>query len=222
MSNKQRLGIFKVIATCPHCGNPVPVNGPQCKPICPSCLKKVEINTQTWKQILEEYLEDYDNLKPGDGNSSTIMGDLTLKCTSVKLPPPDPACPKCETNWNLIEIIDGMDSVITCKKCGHTAPTFPPPDWLHKNVDAVRQIFFADRDTGDATENTVNLNAESVKPIALACPQCNGGLLITAQTDRIMKCKYCNVDVFLPDALWKKLHPSKEAKYWLVRFSNGE
>ena len=218
MGKKPRYGIFKVIATCPHCGNPVPVNGPQCKPVCPSCQKELLIAAQTWQGILEEYLNDYGNLEPGDGNNSTIMGELTLKCQSIKLPPPDPACPKCETNWELAEIPDGTDGVVVCKNCGRKSPTFPPPDWLQKSVPAVRQIFFGDRDTGNAPGNAVDPTAESAKPIALACPQCNGGLLITAQTERTLRCKYCSVDVFLPDALWLKLHPVKEAKFWLVRF----
>jgi len=218
MSKNPRYGIFKVIATCPHCGNPIPVNGPQSKPVCPSCLKMAAIDAQTWQEIMEEYLNDYESLEPGDGNNSTIMGGLTLKCTSVKLPPPDPACPKCETNWDLQEIADGTDGAVTCKKCGRTSPTFPPPDWLRAGVPAVGQIFFGDRDSGDPTDKAMGANAESVKPIALACPQCNGGLLVTAQAERIMKCKYCKVDVFLPDALWLKLHPVKEAKFWLVRF----
>ena len=218
MSKNPRYGIFKVIATCPHCGNPVPVNGPQCKPVCQSCQKEVLINVQTWHDILEEYLKDYGSLEPGNGNNSTIMGELTLKCKSIKLPPPDPACPKCETNWELSEIPDGTNGVITCKNCGHKSPTFPPPDWLHSSVPSVRQIFFGERDAGDAPDNAINPNANSDKPIALACPQCNGSLLITAQTERTLRCKYCNVDVFLPDALWLKLHPAKEAKFWLVRF----
>ena len=33
------------------------------------------------------------------------------------------------------------------------------------------------------------------------------------QTERTLRCKYCNVDVFLPDAVWLKLHPAKVAKF---------
>jgi ribosomal protein S27AE len=218
MSQNGRYGIFKVMVTCPHCGNPMPVNGPQRQPICRSCQKEVGIAAETWSGILGDYLKDYKSLEPGSGNNSTIMGEITLKCTSVKLPPPDAACTKCETNWDLASVKDGTDGTIACKKCGYKSPTFPPPDWLKALVPAARQIFFGERDRSGTPEGVPDPNAAAAKPIALACPQCGGGLLITAQTERTLPCTYCKVDVFLPDAVWLKLHPAKEAKFWLVRF----
>jgi hypothetical protein len=146
------------------------------------------------------------------------MGETTLKCNSVKLPPPDPACPKCQENWDLAAVQNGTDDTIVCKKCGYKSPTFPPPDWLKAAVPSARQIFFGERDKGGEPDGATDPNAGDAKPIALACPQCGGGLLITAQTERTLPCKYCQVDVFLPDAVWLKLHPAKEAKFWLVRF----
>lgn len=218
MGGNARFGIFKMIATCPHCGNPVPVNGPQRRPICRSCQKVVEITAETWHDILREYLESYRGLEPGSGSDSTIMGGTTLKCTSVKLPPPDPACPKCETNWDLAGVKDGTDGAIVCQQCGYTSPTYPPPDWLKAGVPAAAQVFFGERDRTGAVEEAAATVAAAT-PIALACPQCGGGLLVTAQSERTLPCKYCKVDVFLPDAVWLKLHPAKEAKFWLVRFS---
>lgn len=218
MSKNTLYGIFKVIATCTHCGNPIPVNGPQSQPICPSCQKQVEISAQTWHEILGEYLNDYNDLASGSGNNATIIGELTLQYTSIKLPPPEPACPKCETNWDLAAVPNGTDGVITCKNCGYSSPTFPPPAWLNIGTPTAKQIFFGEHDTSDMSDSTVDPKADTTKPIALACPQCSGSLLVTAQTERTLRCKYCNVDVFLPDALWLKLHPAKEAKFWLVRF----
>jgi uncharacterized protein YbaR (Trm112 family) len=218
MTRNTRYGMFKVIVTCPHCGNPVPINGPQSQPACASCQQKVPIAAKTWHTILGDYEKDYEGLEPGEGGNSTMMGDLTLQVTSVKLPPPEPACPTCETNWELAAVPNGADGVITCQKCGRTSPTFPAPAWLTTGVPTARQIFFGERDTDDMPSNAIDPSAEATRPIALACPQCNGGLLITAQTERTLRCKYCNVDVFLPDAVWLKLHPVKVAKFWLVRF----
>ncbi|MBN1439708.1 MAG: hypothetical protein JW929_09885 [Anaerolineales bacterium] len=218
MGKKRRFGIFQVIADCPHCGNPAPFNGPLRRLACPSCRKEIAIAPRTWHDLLGEYLNGYADLEPGGGNTSTVMGELTLKCKSVKLPPPDPACPTCQTNWVLSGIPDGTDGVITCKQCGRTSPTFPPPDWLREGVPAAKQIFFAERESEGRPGQAADEAAQSRKPIALACPQCGGNLQVTAQDARIVRCKYCKADVFLPDALWGALHPAKDAKFWLVRF----
>lgn len=216
---KMRYGIFKVIVTCPHCGQPIPVNGPVTEIVCGSCRQKVPIPAESWREIVGEFDQDYAGLEPGSGNNSTVLGDLTLKYTSIRLPPPDPACPKCQTNWVVAEIQNGTDGVITCKQCGRTSPVFPPPDWLAAAVPAARQIFFAEqRDAAGAPDAGAAPDAEAARPIALTCPQCGGGLLVTAESERTVRCKHCSVDVFLPDPVWLKLHPAKTAKFWMVRF----
>ncbi len=218
MEKNVRYGIFKVIATCPQCGHPVPVNGPRRESVCPSCQQNVPIPTGMWQKVLGEFEKEFDALEAGNESKTTLMGDLELKFSSVKLPPPDPACTQCESNWELEQITNGTDGVIICKNCGHTSPTFPAPEWLKPIAPTARQIFFGERDVDDPSKNAASPEAEADRPIAMTCPQCNGSLLITAQTERTLRCKYCNVDVFLPDALWLKLHPVKVAKFWLVRF----
>jgi ribosomal protein L37AE/L43A len=218
MGDKKRYGIFKAIATCPHCGNPVPVNGPLLLLQCPSCQNEVGISADTWIQILGDYLEDYQDLEPGNGRDSTLIGELTIKYTYIKLPPPQPACTKCETDWDLASVQDGTDGIITCQKCGHESPIYPPPPWLKAGVPAALQVFFGEREAEMAPENTHDQAGDNARPIAMTCPQCSGSLLVTPQTERIMRCTYCNTDIYLPDALWLKLHPTKVAKFWLVRF----
>jgi predicted RNA-binding Zn-ribbon protein involved in translation (DUF1610 family) len=215
MSDKTRYGIFKVIATCTSCGNPVVVNGPLTSPRCPSCRQALEIPPETWRGIVGDYVNDYEEIDPGEGHECTMMsGGLTVKYSYVRLPPPDAACTKCEENWDLKAVANGTDGHITCGKCGYKSPVYPAPDWLKQEVPEARQVFFAERDS-DEDDAVVPGNA---KPVALACPQCGGGLLITAETDRIAPCKYCGVDVYMPDGIWNKLHPAKIAKYWMVRF----
>jgi Zn finger protein HypA/HybF involved in hydrogenase expression len=218
MGEKNRYGIFKVIASCPHCGNPVPVNGPLLRLQCPSCQNAVGISAETWNQILKDYLEDYQDLEPGNGRDSTLIGELTLKYTYIKLPPPQPACTKCETDWDLASITDGMDGVITCRKCGYTSPTYPPPDWLAAGVPVARQVFFGEREVDETSESKQAQAVDEARPIAMTCPQCSGSLLVTPQTERILRCSYCNTDIYLPDALWLKLHPAKAAKFWMIKF----
>lgn len=86
-----RFGIFKVLATCTHCGNPVVVNGPLTEPACPSCSRSITLSPDVWGDIIGEYLEDYAGLEPGDGKNCTLMtGEVTVKYDYVRLPPPTP------------------------------------------------------------------------------------------------------------------------------------
>jgi ribosomal protein S27E len=218
MAKSTRYGIFKVIATCTHCGNPVVVNGPMTAPKCPSCRKELELSPDIWSEIIGDYVEEYEDNEPGSGNEGTMMsGGLTLKYSYIKLPPPDPACPKCEENWDLDTVENGASRMLACSKCGHTTPVFPAPSWLREVVPSAKQIFFAEKESDQPEEGR---DAGEARPIALACPQCGGGLVITADCERTVPCKYCNVDVYLPDGVWLKLHPAKVAKYWMVRFED--
>ncbi len=213
--NRDRYGIFKVIATCTSCGNPVVVNGPLAGPSCPSCRKGLDIPPDVWESIIGDYIGDYHSTEPGSGSEGTLMsGGLTIKYTTIRLPPPDPACPACEENWDLESVENGANRKMVCGRCGREADTYPAPSWLREVVPSAKQVFFAERES-EQPESPVD---EAVKPVALSCPQCGGGLLMTAESERTVPCKYCNVDVYLPDGVWLKLHPAKVAKFWMVRF----
>jgi hypothetical protein len=44
----------------------------------------------------------------------------------------------------------------------------------------------------------------------MACPRCGGGLEITETSGRLFQCNFCSVDVYLPDEIWRRLHPLKK------------
>ena len=212
---RDRYGIFKVIATCTSCGNPVVVNGPLAAPSCPSCRKTLDIPPDVWESVIGDFIGDYGETEPGEGNEGTLMsGGITLKFTSIRLPPPDPACPACEENWDLPSVENGANRKMVCGKCGRETDTYPAPSWLREVVPQAKQIFFAERES-EQSESAIDAGT---KPVALSCPQCGGGLVVTAESERTMPCRYCNVDVYLPDGVWLKLHPAKTAKFWMVRF----
>src|SRR5258708_39741314 len=52
----------------------------------------------------------------------------------------------------------------------------------------------------------------------MTCPQCGGALHIPADTNRTTTCQFCSVDFYLPDDLWRRLHPVKVVEPWCVRF----
>ena len=55
------------------------------------------------------------------------------------------------------------------------------------------------------------------KPVLFNCPRCGGGLDISAEMPRILTCRYCESDLYLPDPLWHALHPiKKRAPFWIA------
>jgi len=65
----------------------------------------------------------------------------------------------------------------------------------------------------------LEVDQSAVKAIAMACPQCSGGLLVRHTDDRVITCRYCNTDLFLPDELWRRLHPAKTLCAWTLTYT---
>jgi hypothetical protein len=59
---------------------------------------------------------------------------------------------------------------------------------------------------------------ESSRPIVMSCPNCAGALSISAASERIMNCGFCSTEVYVPDAVWKRLHPVGETEEWFAGF----
>jgi hypothetical protein len=49
----------------------------------------------------------------------------------------------------------------------------------------------------------------------MACPSCGGALKSAADTQRTTSCEFCGSSVYLPDDLWRRLHPAKKAQPWI-------
>jgi WD40 repeat protein len=56
---------------------------------------------------------------------------------------------------------------------------------------------------------------EAVKPILFSCPSCAGNLEVDG-SDRVIKCKYCNSEIYLPDDLWFRMHPVEVVERWYI------
>jgi hypothetical protein len=65
----------------------------------------------------------------------------------------------------------------------------------------------------------LSVDQAETKPVAMACPKCGGGLTIGPDTERTIACHFCSASVFIPDALWKELHPVKTMLRWTLTFT---
>jgi hypothetical protein len=78
------------------------------------------------------------------------------------------------------------------------------------------QIFLTD--PRDAARGAPVALPEAARPVLMQCPGCGGPLAITHDSPRTTRCQHCKADVYLPDDLWRRLHPAKTVREWYVRF----
>src|SRR4030095_7756046 len=55
-------------------------------------------------------------------------------------------------------------------------------------------------------------NVDKDSMIVFKCMTCGAGLELSNDTKRTIKCRYCDNENYLPDAIWTKLHPNKEVQ----------
>ena len=63
---------------------------------------------------------------------------------------------------------------------------------------------------------------EALRPVMMSCLHCGGALEITSETSRIVACQYCDTDHYLPDELWRRLHPLKKRTPWYLFCGDAE
>jgi hypothetical protein len=89
------------------------------------------------------------------------------------------------------------------------------PDWLQKLAPAVRRLHGTAKDGWVDGEYLELPDAPGV--VTMKCPECDGGLNLTGASRRI-SCDYCRHDLYIPDDLWRRLHPIKKAAHWTIEY----
>ena len=211
-----RFFVFKVLMPCPECGGSVAIEGPLLRVVCNACRSTLELSPENWMGVLEfrKYEAEFSLTEGKTRGSALTNGELRLL---VRWGPARPACPGCATPMPVVSVPPGGDGRLSCK-CGQSIATFPAPDWLRQVVPSAVQLFGAVRE--DVPENlTAVQNPPAHKPVAFACPCCGARLDIATESPRILTCKYCDSDLYLPDALWHTLHPVKRRTPFWVGFN---
>ena len=83
------------------------------------------------------------------------------------------------------------------------------PAWLSAVVPAARTLHVAAAPPAPP----------AARPISFACPDCGAGLKIDHAAPRVLACAYCAADLYLPDALWRTLHPARPRRPFWVTFA---
>jgi hypothetical protein len=201
---------------CHHCGNPLPLSAPAQKVFCCECLSEVEIGGQIWGTILEKADEILERLSIGKTQrvKSTINGsDVSLEITNAL-----PACEKCDFSFN-VESLENREQNFECTHCGDPASMRPAPKWVSDLYPGAAAIYEVDPRPAGVDGQPSAAVPDTPRPVALGCPSCAANLKITHENKRVTTCEFCDTDIYLPDAVWRRLHPVKMSVPFFIRYT---
>jgi predicted RNA-binding Zn-ribbon protein involved in translation (DUF1610 family) len=196
---------------CDECGNDYPVNGLVDRARCPRCGEEHVVSPAFWRTCLAEDVATA--REPGEVSGGTLLGEhgaCTRTCWGIP-----PLCRSCTTLLAWDAIVQSWDEAHTsgsaafhCGECGEAHRTRPPPDWATEIFPGL-VFLVGETATGAAP-------AVPPKPVIFKCPSCLAPLQVDGAR-RIIRCRFCEADVYLPDDLWIHLNPSaKRARWWML------
>lgn len=208
------LGVcIELKTTCSHCSSPLMMNAVTNDILCPACNKNNYFSDEDWQNLLDDALKEGPVLKEGEGQPSTIMrGAYTYQLMYGKQLP---RCGKCKTNIDLNKLAEYSESGnYLCQKCSSKTFVRKTDVILAAVYSSVKYLVGEDDDMLKVNPAKSKLPA-SLKPVLFTCPSCAGNLEIDG-TDRMVSCKFCDSQIYLPDDLWLRLHPVKEVTRWYL------
>lgn len=210
-----RYAGVEILIGCPKCGDKTPINGPQLNPVCDNCSYEITIQIDFWKSPMITLDSCHNELAAGETSGASYLGSGTR----ITYGPQVPLCSKCNTPLPVDKIHPGHTGQIECTSCGSTTSTHPPPQWLKEIMPNCRQIYGGEPDS-KGPDNAVAPDTPQTaeKPVAMNCPSCGAGLSFTSANDRLVPCQYCGADIYMPDAVWRRLHPVKRSQRWYLKF----
>jgi len=196
---------------CHNCGNPVAINALANRYRCADCHGQITIPDNLWKLLLTEAKIKADKLQPGEAAFLSFQDDSSLVLKPmIKLA--KPRCPKCEN-----ELKGNMDTSdpLKCDTCGFTMPARNMPE----NRADTGFTSILNEDTCQLKES---LNGSCLMiPAAITCPGCGGSQTVDGK-ERTVTCSYCDTTYMISDDIWRRLHPSEEARPWYLLFKKDK
>jgi hypothetical protein len=169
---------------------------------CEACHTPATVTAEDWAAILGYAAQGF-------------LDDFNLDCYNVHArtrPSALPACAECAAPMPLDQLAVGTSATIACT-CGAALATYPAPSWLKAGLPAIDQVFETHETSGASS------SSQRAQAVVMSCPSCGGGLDITTDSQRTTKCTFCSANVYLPDDLWRSLHPVKTARAWSIAYT---
>lgn len=199
LRKRERVLSIIIKVRCHRCGRFVFVNGPKRTIMCSACL--------------------YENkIKPGDIVENLVMASKDMTFSYKHWWKKQMPCNECASPVKIpvSQLISGESAEVHCEKCNAIMKGGPPPKWLHKKMPGILGVFNTDDITIKRQKAKIRQKYKTVA--GLDCPGCGENILTDGRMERTVTCTRCKNEVFIPDRLWRKLHPVTRARRWAVVF----
>ena len=205
--------LLELNTVCSSCANPLPINGFTENIFCGKCNKENYIALDLWKSLLEEKIDEIKSFEEKEGRNEKVMtGSFNFDILYGRRVP---RCSKCKTEIPEDEINKFTgNGKYNCKQCSSAIFIRCAPESLITIIPSAKYIVNEDEFILSGKPDT-QTKPVSQKPILFNCPSCAGNLEIDG-TSRLVVCKYCESNVYLPDDLWFTLHPVATKQQWFI------
>ena len=199
--------LFKIRMECDECGSTVFLTGPSLDATCQACWSKREISRGVWKLLIEDAFANFAELvaQPGPRfRRLTAEGVTFVEQFAAEVP----QCRACRVPLDLSLAATQPGVAVHCTACGSAVGTEEPPDWLLPMLPRARLLIGSASPPADA--------APAPKPVLMNCLNCGAKLEIDSVAERITSCGYCEADHYLPEDVWRRLHPMQRRVPWYL------
>ena len=209
--------VFKIRTSCAECGEGIVLDGPRLEARCEACGSVAGVGPDYWRNMLSlrASADEFHLTEGKTRGSSLVAGEQKFL---ISWGPQRPLCTGCSAPLDLTHAPPGTTGSISCP-CGATTPTCPPPPWLAQAEPAVMQTFGVqpEQPAGSAPVAASQALA-GLGLVSFACPDCGANLKVSPESPRVLRCHYCQCDSYLPDPLWRALHPAKKRTPFYIAF----
>jgi hypothetical protein len=227
---------FEVHCSCPKCASPVPLNALVQKVTCGACQAEVDNPLVARLSRRSFHLGALEVLR----HRSTEAGRRTASLVGVepgrelevllngrgpasfagRVEWAEPSCPLCRGRLPLPEQLAAAAAAgrVVCPQCGEAGVAIVvrpvPRPLVPPHLDFVTHAIGEDPELLPGAR--ANVAAPSAaKPVLFPCPACNASLPVDG-TSRTVECTYCRATAYLPDDLWRRLHPPRRIERWYL------
>jgi len=212
--NPVKAATIEINYYCQSCGKKIPVNGLGLTLTCSRCLYENSLDAGELAEVLVDASQmDKVNIFSSLLNKYSV--DFKTAETRRII------CPNCSESVKIPKnkLSKGKSVQTTCRHCGIKLKGGPPPDWLKKKIPALLGLFNAVIEQPLNKKNvTYTKKRKQGDFVELTCPLCEGDIQIKNETVRTALCRGCDSEVYIPDQLWRKLHPVEKSHSWALIF----
>lgn len=211
---------IKVGVTCPDCESTIPLNALIPSIQCSSCGRLLELSIDVWRTVLDDAIKEAPHTEEGMGSSATIFSNYKYSMVRGR------HCPRYSGTKEEIEendIFAGLSTgYVKHPMTGERTSVRKVPDIYSGELRGVVALVGEDFSLIPGDEEGASVEpVVSSEPVAFACPKCGGNLLVNGE-NRMESCEYCETRVYLPDDLWRILHPVKTKRTWFLLCDFGK